>query len=31
MSLYEQLQKAQSEEDVQDAYIKGLGLKGHPI
>ena len=29
MSLYEQLQKAKSEEDVKDAYIKGLGLKGH--
>jgi hypothetical protein len=29
MSLYEQLQKAQSEEDVKDAYIKALGLKGH--
>jgi hypothetical protein len=29
MSLYEQLQKAKSEEDVKDAYIKVLGLKGH--
>jgi hypothetical protein len=29
MSLYDQLQKAQSEEDVKDAYIKALGLKGH--
>ena len=29
MSLYEQLQKAKSEEDVKDAYIKALGLKGH--
>ncbi|MHB0865288.1 MAG: hypothetical protein ACYC1Y_00025 [Minisyncoccota bacterium] len=28
MSLYEQLQKASSEEDVKDAYIKALGLKG---
>ena len=28
MSLYEQLQKATSEEDVKDAYIKALGLKG---
>ncbi len=28
MSLYEQLQKATSEEDVKDAYIKVLGLKG---
>lgn len=28
MSLYEQLQKAKSEEDVKDAYIKALGLKG---
>jgi hypothetical protein len=27
MSLYEQLQKAKSEEDVKDAYIKALGLK----
>ncbi len=29
MSLYAQLQKAESEEDVKDAYIKALGLKGH--
>ncbi|MES2500105.1 MAG: hypothetical protein V4570_06200 [Pseudomonadota bacterium] len=29
MSLYDQLQKARSEEDVKDAYIKALGLKGH--
>ena len=29
MSLYDQLQKANSEEDVKDAYIKALGLKGH--
>jgi len=28
MSLYEKLQKATSEEDVKDAYIKALGLKG---
>lgn len=28
MSLYESLQKAKSEEDVKDAYIKALGLKG---
>lgn len=28
MSLYAQLQKAKSEEDVKDAYIKALGLKG---
>jgi len=27
MSLYERLQKASSEEDVKDAYIKALGLK----
>ena len=27
MSLYSQLQTAQSEEDVKDAYIKALGLK----
>jgi hypothetical protein len=27
MSLYEQLQKCHSEEDVKDAYIKALGLK----
>ncbi len=29
MSLYTQLQAAQSEEDVKDAYIKALGLKGY--
>lgn len=29
MSLYSQLQTAQSEEDVKDAYIKALGLKGY--
>ena len=29
MSLYERLQKANSEEDVKDAYIKALGLKGY--
>ena len=29
MSLYALLQKAQSEEDVKDAYIKALGLKGY--
>lgn len=29
MSLYLQLQKAISEEDVKDAYIKALGLKGY--
>ena len=29
MSLYEQLQKANSEEDVKDAYIKALGLKDY--
>lgn len=29
MSLYEKLQHARSEEDVKDAYIKGLGLKGY--
>ena len=29
MSLYAQLQKAESEEDVKDAYIKALGLAGH--
>ena len=27
MTLYETLQKASSEEDVKDAYIKALGLK----
>lgn len=29
MNLYETLQKARSEEDVKDAYIKALGLKGY--
>ena len=29
MSLYTALQKAHTEEDVKDAYIKALGLKGH--
>jgi hypothetical protein len=29
MSLYEKLQQAKSEEDVKDAYIKALGLKGY--
>jgi hypothetical protein len=29
MSLYTQLQQARSEEDVKDAYIKALGLKGY--
>ena len=29
MSLYQQLQKATSEEDVKDAYIKALGLKSY--
>lgn len=29
MSLYERLQQARSEEDVKDAYIKALGLKGY--
>jgi hypothetical protein len=29
MGLYNQLQKAKSEEDVKDAYIKAQGLKGH--
>jgi hypothetical protein len=28
MSLFESLQKVKSEEDVKDAYIKALGLKG---
>ena len=28
VSLYTQLQTAKSEEDVKDAYIKALGLKG---
>lgn len=27
MSLFEKLQKATSEEDVKDLYIKALGLK----
>ena len=29
VSLYSQLQTAKSEEDVKDAYIKALGLKGY--
>jgi hypothetical protein len=29
MTLYTQLQQARSEEDVKDAYIKALGLKGY--
>lgn len=29
MKLYERLQQATSEEDVKDAYIKALGLKGY--
>ena len=29
MTLYTQLQAARSEEDVKDAYIKALGLKGY--
>ncbi len=29
MSLYEKLRQATSEEDVKDAYIKALGLKGY--
>lgn len=29
MSLFEKLQQAKSEEDVKDAYIKALGLKGY--
>jgi hypothetical protein len=29
MTLYEKLQQARSEEDVKDAYIKVLGLKGY--
>jgi hypothetical protein len=29
VSLYSQLQSAKSEEDVKDAYIKALGLKGY--
>jgi hypothetical protein len=28
MSLYENLQKCKTEEDVKDAYVKALGLKG---
>lgn len=28
LSLYQQLQEARSEEDVKDAYIRALGLKG---
>ena len=29
MRLYTQLQQVKSEEDVKDAYIKALGLKGY--
>jgi hypothetical protein len=29
MSLYAALQKAHTEEDFKDAYIKALGRKGH--
>jgi hypothetical protein len=29
MTLYQRLQQAKSEEDVKDAYIKALGLKGY--
>lgn len=29
MSLYAELQKAKSEEDVKDAYTKALSLKGY--
>jgi hypothetical protein len=29
MTLYKKLQEARSEEDVKDAYIKALGLKGY--
>ena len=29
MNLYQKLQQARSEEDVKDAYIKALGLKGY--
>lgn len=29
MTLYEKLQQAKSEEDVKDAYIKAIGLKGY--
>jgi hypothetical protein len=28
MSLYQHLQQVKSEEDVKDAYIKALGLRG---
>ncbi len=29
MSLYKSLQTARTEEDVKDAYIEALGLKGY--
>jgi hypothetical protein len=29
MSLFEKLKHATSEEDIKDAYIKALGLKGY--
>ena len=29
MSLYTALQKVRTEEDVRDAYIKALGIKGY--
>lgn len=29
MTLYQKLQQAKTEEDVKDAYIKALGLKGY--
>jgi hypothetical protein len=29
MTLHQQLKLAKSEEDVKDAYIKALGLKGY--
>jgi hypothetical protein len=29
MTLYQRLQQCKSEEDVKDAYIKALGLKGY--
>lgn len=29
MTLYQILQRASSEEDVKDAYIQALGLKGY--
>ncbi len=29
MTLYATLQKVRTEEDVKDAYIKALGIKGH--